>query len=77
MLSVIQGDGKGELAPPLGGLLGRRAGATKYNSSDALKDSNIVWSKEHLFLYLKNPGLYIKNIRKGFLKSFLTLDDPQ
>ncbi len=45
----MQGDGKGEKAPPLGGIIGRTAGSTKFNNSDALKNSNIIWSKAHLF----------------------------
>jgi cytochrome c2 len=28
-------------------------------------------------MYLKNPALYIKGIKKGFLKGFLSLDDPK
>jgi len=26
---------------------------------------------------LKNPGLYIKGIKKSFLKGFLAIEDPQ
>lgn len=40
-------------------------------------DSGVIWTQETLFEYLKNPGLYIKGIKKGFLKGFLAIEDPQ
>lgn len=63
---MIEGDGKGAAAPPLGGIMGRKAGTTAFSYSKAIKNSGIVWSDKHLWMYLKNPGQYISGNRMGF-----------
>ena len=62
----IQGDGKGAAAPPLGGIIGRKAGATAFSYSKAMKGSGIVWSDKHLWMYITNPGKYISGNKMSF-----------
>ena len=63
---MTQGDGKGAAAPPLGGIMGRKAGATAFSYSKAMKGSGIVWSDKHLWMYLGNPGKYISGNKMSF-----------
>ena len=62
----MQGDGKGAAAPPLGGVIGRKAGATAFSYSKAMKNSGIVWADKHLWMYLSNPGKYISGNKMSF-----------
>jgi hypothetical protein len=66
MMYVMKGDGKGAGAPPLNGIIGRKAGDTAFSSSKALKGSGITWSDKHLFLYLLNPGKHIPGNKMSF-----------
>lgn len=45
----------------LGGIIGRRAGSVPdYDSySDAMKNSDIIWTEESLDAYLANPEAFI------------------
>jgi cytochrome c len=36
------------------------------NGSGAMKGSGIVWSKKHLFVFLKNPAKYVPGLRMAF-----------
>lgn len=63
---MMQGDGKGAAAPPLGHLIGRQAGSTAFNNSKALKSSGIIWSEKHLWMYIANPGKYIPGNKMSF-----------
>lgn len=62
----MQGDGKGAAAPPLGGIMGRKAGETAFSYSKAMKNSGIVWSDKHVWMYLTNPGKYIPGNKMSF-----------
>jgi cytochrome c len=64
--NYIQGDGKGAAAPPLGGIVGRKAGETLFGYSKAMKGSGIVWSEKHIFMYLLNPGKHIPGNKMSF-----------
>jgi cytochrome c len=44
------------MAPPLAGVVGRKAAATTFAYSPALKRSNLVWTKAELNEYLANPS---------------------
>lgn len=63
---MIQGDGKGAGAPPLGGIIGRKAGETQFSYSKAMKSSGITWSEKHLWMYLLNPGKHIPGNKMSF-----------
>lgn len=49
------------------GLLGRKAGGVKsYRYSDALNKSKVVWTRENLLAWLKNPEELIPGQRMGY-----------
>merc|ERR1711907_186355 len=56
----------GASAPAMGGLIGRKAGATKFKYSGAMKKSGIVWTEKHIFAYLQAPGKYVPGNRMAF-----------
>lgn len=53
---TLDKDGARTVGPNLHGLMGREAGATEgYPSSDAMKNSGVVWDDKTLAEYLKDP----------------------
>lgn len=49
------------------GVLGRKAGGVKsYRYSDALNKSKVVWTRENLLSWLKNPEELIPGQRMGY-----------
>lgn len=47
---------RGSFGPQLNGIIGRQAGATSdFRYSQAMKNSNVVWSEEKLRAFLKSP----------------------
>ena len=69
------------IGPSLHGVVGRHAGrAPGYTYSSAMKDSNIVWTEEHLDGYLTNPKRYVGPIgyppHKEIKLVFSGFDDP-
>ncbi|WP_428667965.1 c-type cytochrome [Reyranella sp.] len=53
---TLNKDGASTVGPNLHGLIGRKAGSAEgYSSSDAMKNSGIVWDDKTLVEYLKNP----------------------
>jgi cytochrome c len=53
---TLEKDGAGPAGPNLHGLFGRKAGTGgSYQSSDAMKNSGIVWDDKTLAEYLKDP----------------------
>lgn len=49
------------------GVLGRKAGGVKsYRYSDALNKSKVVWTRENLLAWLKNPEELIPGQRMGY-----------
>ena len=58
---------KKKIGPHLVGLFGRTAGSVEgFNFSDAMKNSGIVWEKETLGAYLKDPKGYIPGNKMPF-----------
>lgn len=55
--------GRAVLAPNLAGVVNRKAGATAFNYSPALKASNIVWNRANLDRYLQGPGRMVPGTR--------------
>ena len=52
------------VGPPLGGVVGRKAGSVSgYAYSNLMKtasDAGLVWTKDEIVEYLKNPTAYLK-----------------
>ena len=51
------------LAPNLKGIVGRKAGATTFRYSPALKAANITWTKPNLDKFLAGPGKMVPGTR--------------
>lgn len=51
------------LGPNLAGVVGRRAGATGFKYSPALKGANVTWGSENLDRYLAGPTRMIPGSR--------------
>jgi nitrite reductase (NO-forming) len=59
--------GRNGFGPSLAGLIGRRAGSIpKFNYSDAMRQSQIVWSAENLERYLADPQAAVPGNRMSF-----------
>jgi cytochrome c2 len=56
-----------KLGPSLAGVVGRKAGSVSgYNYSEALKDSDIVWTEQNLNQWLANPHRFVPGDRMPF-----------
>lgn len=56
-----------KIGPPLTGLFGRTSGTwSGYDYSDAMKAANIVWGRETLAEYLKNPRAMVPKTKMNF-----------
>jgi cytochrome c len=51
------------IGPNLAGVVGRKAGATSFNYSQALKTSGLVWDKATLDRFLSGPGKAVPGTR--------------
>lgn len=60
--SVVSGAPAGA-APNLSGVVGRKAGSTKFNYSPALKSSGLTWSSKTLDTFLTSPMKMVKGTR--------------
>jgi len=54
------------MGPNLSGVIGRKAGAGKYNYSPAMKGSGIVWTPDTLDAFLLKPAATVKGTRMAF-----------
>ena len=62
-----------DVGPKHRGVVGRKAGSVPgYNYSQALRDSNIVWSEGNLDRWLADPQKFVPGA-----KMFYHLDNPQ
>jgi cytochrome c len=62
-----------EVGPMHRGVFGRKAGAVPgYNYSQALRNSNIVWTEEALDQWLSNPPKFVPGV-----KMFFRLNKPE
>lgn len=57
---------KNAVGPVLNGLVGRKAGTTDYNYSDANKNSGLTWDEATLKDYLKNPRAKVPGTKMIF-----------
>lgn len=51
------------IGPNLAGVVGRKAAATAFNYSPALKASGVTWSRANLDRYLAGPGRMVPGTR--------------
>jgi cytochrome c len=64
---TIEIGGKNLTGPNLYGVFGREAGAmADFNYSDAVLESGIVWSAEHVNEWLDNPRTYLRGTKMSF-----------
>jgi len=66
---TVEKDGASVAGPNLHGLFGRKAGTGggSYQSSDAMKNSGIVWDDKTLVEYLKDPKGKVPGTRMIFV----------
>nr|WP_233411029.1 c-type cytochrome [Rugamonas sp. CCM 8940] len=57
---------RGGFGPQLNGIVGRRAGATDYAYSAAMKKSNIVWNEVALAAFIKAPSEVVPDTKMRF-----------
>lgn len=70
----VQQDGVNRVGPSLYNIVGRESGTVEgFRYSKANQDSNLVWTEEQLFTYLKNPRAVIP----GTTMAFAGIPDPQ
>ena len=46
--------------------MGRKAGSTLFAYSKAMKNAKIMWSGEHIWMFLRNPGKYVPGNKMAF-----------
>jgi len=78
---ALPSENKNAFGPSLHGVVGRHAGhAPGYGYSNAMKDSGITWTEEHLDGYLTSPQKYVGPVgyapHKYVKMTFPGLDDP-
>ena len=61
-IRVVPG-GRAVLGPSLSGVAGRKAAATTFNYSPALKASNVTWTRANLDRFLSAPARMIPGTR--------------
>ncbi|AAO55588.1 MULTISPECIES: c-type cytochrome [Pseudomonas syringae group] len=50
--------------PPLNGIIGRKAGQQEgYVYTDAMKNSGLIWTREELRMYIKDPSEVVPGTR--------------
>lgn len=62
---------KSPLGPNLSGIVGRKAAASQFNYSPALKNSNLTWNRANLDRFLSGPSRMVPGTRM-----VITVSDP-
>lgn len=62
---------KSPLGPNLSGVVGRKAAASQFNYSPALKNSNLTWNRANLDRFLSGPARMVPGTRM-----VITVSDP-
>jgi cytochrome c len=60
---VIAPGARPTIGPNLNGVVGRKAASTTFNYSDALKRSNLTWTRANLDRFLTAPGQMVPGTR--------------
>ncbi len=60
---TVTAGGRATLGPNLAGVTGRKAAATPFNYSPALKASNLTWTRANLDRYLQGPTRLVPGTR--------------
>lgn len=58
--------GKMGMGPNLAGVVGRRAGSTRFPGSPALRNSGIVWTDAQIDAFLKAPSTLVRGNRMAY-----------
>lgn len=70
----VQQEGVNRVGPSLHNIVGRESGSVEgFRYSKANQDSDVVWTEDELFVYLKNPRATIP----GTTMAFAGIPDPQ
>jgi cytochrome c len=70
----VQQEGVNRVGPSLHNIVGRQSGSVEgFRYSQANQGSNVVWTEENLFTYLKNPRAFMP----GTTMAFAGIPDPQ
>ena len=62
---------KSPMGPNLSGVVGRKAAASQFNYSQALKNSNLTWNRANLGRFLSGPARMVPGTRM-----LITVSDP-
>lgn len=70
-------DARAGFGPQLNGVVGRQAGSTQYQYSDALRNAGFAWSEEKLKAYIDDAKAVVPGTRMNFwwIGSDQKLDD--
>jgi cytochrome c len=63
---AVEAGKKSSIGPNLNGIVGRKAGASAFNYSAAIKASNIIWTPQKLDVFLTKPSVAIKGNKMAF-----------
>jgi cytochrome c len=63
MCHAVEASKKAGLGPNLSGVVGRKAGATTFNYSAAMKVSGLTWTPDKLDAYIAKPSALVKGTK--------------
>lgn len=68
---TVEKDKRSTIGPNLNGVVGRKAGATDFSYSPALKASGLIWTSANLDKFLTDPNAAVPRTRM-----FIKVSDP-